>query len=233
MRRQATRYTINHPIELTLSTERHHVVTQDLSRTGMFLAMATPLPIGTVVRIAMPEADRKLHTRGTVVHSVGAPAAEALGRLPGIGIALREPCEPADELFGIGIEHLVRRSSIQPVHPRVRSALCGDLATIGLPALLTLLEHERKTGRVVLTRDHTVWIDIVEGRIVDAGSTEGRHDVRHTVMAVLDWAHGRFEFVPCELASGTVGLMPITHLLLEHARTRDEAWSEQRRVALA
>jgi hypothetical protein len=44
-------------------------------------------------------------------------------------------------------------------------------------------------------------------------------------MAALDWNRGRFEFVPCELAAGAVGLMPITHLLLEHARRRDESWS--------
>jgi DNA-binding response OmpR family regulator len=102
----------------------------------------------------------------------------------------------------------------------------GELSELGLPALLTLFEHERKSGQLVLTRDDTTaWIDLEAGRIVNARSTELIADTHTVLMSLLDWQTGHFELsasqdhgLPaCDLA------LPITHLLLEHARRRDEA----------
>lgn len=106
----------------------------------------------------------------------------------------------------------------------------GDLAEIPLPALLTMFELERKSGQLVLHRlangAHTnAWIDLEDGRIVNARSTEIHADPRSVVMGLLDWTAGQFELTtsrdeelpPCELA------LQITHLLLEHARQSDEA----------
>lgn len=213
MRRQAVRYAIHTPVELALGSERHHVHSQDLSRTGMFLPIVTSIAIGTEVKLAMPVEHRRVHTRGTIVRADPA----------GVGIALRAPCEPADELFGLGIEQLVRRcTAVQLVRPAgVPAALTGELGVIGLPAILTMLEHERQTGRLVLTGERVLWIDLVEGRIVDAGMADVVVDPYTAVMAALDQRRGRFELVPCEPES-SLGLLPITHLLLEHARRADE-----------
>src|SRR5512139_152547 len=101
----------------------------------------------------------------------------------------------------------------------------GDLSEIGLPALLTMFEHERKSGQLVICHGvATGWIDLEDGRIVNARSTELIADPRSVLMHLLDWTSGRFELstnpetrLPCELA------LPITHLLLEHARHRDES----------
>jgi len=100
----------------------------------------------------------------------------------------------------------------------------GDLAELGLPALLTMFELERKSGQLTLTHDDfTAWIDLQDGRIVNAQSTELIADPHEVLMRLLDWTTGSFELSnrcddpPCQLA------MPITHLLLEHARRRDEA----------
>ena len=102
----------------------------------------------------------------------------------------------------------------------------GELGELGLPALLTMFEHERKSGQLVLTRGTaTGWIDLDGGRIVNVRSTELISDPRSVLMSLLDWTDGQFELsagcdarLPaCELA------MPITHLLLEHARRHDEA----------
>lgn len=105
-----------------------------------------------------------------------------------------------------------------------RVVLRGTLGELGLPSLLTMFEQERKSGQLSVTHDHFVaWIDFVEGKIVRARSSEldaGSHPV---LMAVLDWKEGYFE-----LAAGTpVQTQPeleasVTHLLLEHARLRDE-----------
>lgn len=105
-----------------------------------------------------------------------------------------------------------------------RVVLRGTLAELGLPSLLTMLEQERKSGVLAVTREHHVaWIDVAQGAIVRARSTELDASSRDVMMAVLDWKDGYFE-----LSSGAGDeIVPeldttITHLLLEHARLRDE-----------
>jgi len=222
VQRQSVRYAIHHPVEVGVANERHHVHSQDLSRTGMFLPITSPFEVGTIVKLAMPVEQRRVYTRGTIVRTDSA----------GVGIALREPCEPADELFSLGIEQLVRRcAATQLVRPANQpAALSGDLSMIQLPAILTMLEHERQTGRLVLTGEHVMWIDLCEGRIVDAGMADVFEQPYACVMSALDMRRGRFELVPCEPESA-LGLMPITHLLLEHARKCDE--SGRRRITRA
>jgi hypothetical protein len=139
-------------------------------------------------------------------------------RRSGVGIALREPSDASDELFGLGIEHLVRRA----VSERMSPALQGDLAEIGLPALLTMFEHERKTCRILISTDPAITIDLIEGRIVDAAIAGSNADAWTTMMAALDLREGRFEMLRAEPLTAALGLVPITHLLLEHARVTDE-----------
>jgi len=106
-----------------------------------------------------------------------------------------------------------------------RIVLRGTLAELGLPSLLTMFEHERKSGQLALTRDQVVaWLDFVDGKVVRARSTEIAADSHTVVMNVLDWQAGYFE-----LSAGSPAVaMPdldatATQLLLEHARRRDEA----------
>jgi DNA-binding response OmpR family regulator len=106
-----------------------------------------------------------------------------------------------------------------------RVVLRGTLGDLALPSLLTMFEQERKSGQLSITREHFVtWIDFAEGRIVRARSSEldgGSHPV---LMAVLDWKDGYFELTAGTPAPGAPELeASITHLLLEHARLRDEA----------
>jgi DNA-binding response OmpR family regulator len=107
-----------------------------------------------------------------------------------------------------------------------RVVLRGALADTGLTTLLQMFEQDKKTGQLSVTHDEAVaWIDFVDGRIVRARSTEADDsDAREVLMRVLDWRQGYFE-----LAGGTPTLgkpeltQSVTHLLLEHARLRDEA----------
>jgi plasmid maintenance system antidote protein VapI len=214
-------------VELYVAGVKHPATLDDVSRSGMFIRMPEPFPTGIGVRIAMAGVDgERLETRGAIVRSVTKTART------GIGVALREPCEPADELFGLGIEHLMRRA----VSERMSPALRGEVADIGLPAVLTMLEHERKTCRLVIAGDRTITIDLVEGRIVDAVMAGSSADAWTTMMAALDLREGRFEMLRTEPRSATFGLLPITHLLLEHARVRDESRANDpvasRRVSL-
>lgn len=105
-----------------------------------------------------------------------------------------------------------------------RVMLRGVLTELGLPSLLTMLEQDRKSGNLMLTHNEIIaWIAFSQGRIVRARSSEPAPDPRSVLMSVLDWSDGYFE-----LSSGTpVDAAEIdesvTHLLLEHARRRDEA----------
>jgi DNA-binding response OmpR family regulator len=106
-----------------------------------------------------------------------------------------------------------------------RVLLRGTLEELGLPSLLTMFEQERKSGQLSVTRDHFVaWIDFVEGKIVRARSSEVEADSHSVLMSVLDWQNGYFELSSTTNTPEKPELeSTITHLLLEHARLRDEA----------
>jgi hypothetical protein len=106
-----------------------------------------------------------------------------------------------------------------------RVVLRGTLAELGLPSLLTMFEIERKTGQLAVTRDQLVaWIDFVEGKIARARSTEIDSDSRTVMMNVLDWQAGYFELWTGGAAPAVIDLdTSVAHLLIEHARLRDEA----------
>jgi len=116
----------------------------------------------------------------------------------------------------------VRRLALAS-HPE-HVVLAGSIGDVGLPAVLTLLEQERKTGRLVLRNGHTAWIDLVDGRIVDAGWSLADDHARNIVMSLLDWTTGQFKLVAGSPPRRDAAIaMPIMHLILEQARLRDEA----------
>jgi DNA-binding response OmpR family regulator len=108
-----------------------------------------------------------------------------------------------------------------------RVVLRGALTDVQLPTLLQMFEQDKKTGQLSVTRDQLVaWIDFVDGKIVRARSSELEGDARTIVMTVLDWKHGYFELAggaPTTATASDQPLTSVTHLLLEHARLRDEA----------
>lgn len=107
-----------------------------------------------------------------------------------------------------------------------RIVLRGSLTEVSLPTLLQMFEQEKKTGQLSLTRDQlAAWIDLVDGRIVRARSSENDGNGRAIVLGVLDWRAGYFELTAGVTVSGAPVEIEdsITHLLLEHARLADEA----------
>lgn len=348
VQRRSDRYTLELAVELFCDGQRQTVSLQDLSRSGMFVRLAQPLPIGARVRISINPDGTRFVTSARVTHCLDQTTARTLGRIAGAGLAFCEPTEAHDHLFALAVDRLLRarRATTSPVGMHIviadadtrllermstalgeagftvatattgmealaaclrrtpdvvlldralpmfdgfavfdqlahdealmgvpviiaseepadagpafdrgaidfvvkpftaveviararrlvtsapaaaRVVLRGTLADITLPALLTLFEQEKKTGRLVLTADHTAWIDLADGRIVGAGSSAptASPDARKTLFAILDWTRGAFELTaiapPCH--DSTLA-MPITHLLLEHARLRDES----------
>jgi DNA-binding response OmpR family regulator len=351
MRRRVARIIVNLTVELTAGGQTIRAVSQDVTPFGMFIRMATPLPVGSVVELAMSPGGTRFTTTATVVHSLAEPEARMLGRKPGIGIVFRDTLrdqadlefqgelirlietnpqiDPVDDELVIvvadqetrllerlstalgnagflvhtatnGLEalgaalsrnpdvvlaerdmpvmdgmrlleemgrqpelaaipfimmsenatDLVRLQALQlgaieylpkpftalEVVLRARRLgrlgrregervlLRGAVEQLGLPSLLTMLEQERKTGVLRLTRDETVaWLSFVDGRLVRARASDKRDDSRSTVMRILDWTAGHFE-LSAGAAEGDPELDDsVTHLLLEHARVTDEA----------
>jgi len=111
-----------------------------------------------------------------------------------------------------------------------RVVLRGTLAELGLSSLLTMFEHERKSGQLALTHEQLVaWIDFDAGKVVRARSSELQADSRTVLMRLLDWQAGYFELSAGSPAVAEPDLdATVTQLLLEHARIRDEAAARQR-----
>jgi CheY-like chemotaxis protein len=118
-----------------------------------------------------------------------------------------------------------RRLARQSQRDTERVVLRGALTDLGMPALMQMLEAEKKSGQLSVIRDQEVaWIDFVGGRIACARSSALDADSRTVLMDVLDWQDGFFELsagTPDASASAELD-GSVAHLLLEHARRRDE-----------
>jgi len=123
------------------------------------------------------------------------------------------------------VEMIARiRRIVQAPRRGDQAMLSGSLANLSVGAVLTMLEQEKKSNRLLLSNGHAAWIDVVDGRVVDAGwSLDNRHP-RAVVLEILEWTQGTFKVIACPpLRRSTSIAMPIMQLLLEQARLRDEA----------
>jgi DNA-binding response OmpR family regulator len=108
--------------------------------------------------------------------------------------------------------------------PKSQDALRGDLEQVGLPALLSFLELERKSGVVYLEPKGSLII-LDEGRPVRAKSKH-RDSVdckAEALHELLDQRSGHFEFVPGEVEEEDTIQASLSGILMEHARLQDEA----------
>lgn len=85
--RRDVRYQVRFPAQLAAGRRRLTLMTEDVSRRGVFLRTSAPLPLRELVRIqlVLPPGQLALRGHGMVVHVVQ-PGSEA--RVPGVGIQL-------------------------------------------------------------------------------------------------------------------------------------------------
>jgi CheY-like chemotaxis protein len=143
-----------------------------------------------------------------------------LGRLDAYRAGVRDyiPRPFLDEELVIRI-HRIAAPAVAPT-----TGLRGNLVDIGLGTLLSLLEFERKSGILALTRtNELVRVFVADGRLVKLETGAGRSGGRERLMRLLDWRDGQFEFAPSVVtARDEIGMASVAVLLLEHARRRDE-----------
>jgi hypothetical protein len=104
----------------------------------------------------------------------------------------------------------------------------GDLSQIRLVDILSLLMAERKTGKVTLTKGHTLAEIFVEGGEIShatAGSRSGEEAVYH----MMAWTVGRFAYVPDEKPDSKTIDTP-TKQILATSTQRVREWERIRRA---
>jgi len=124
---------------------------------------------------------------------------------------------------------------VEPAPRQPEALLTGQLASFPLTSILTMLEHDHATCRVLVyppsdanptaegslewhVREYTQQafrIDLVTGRIVAASGGD------HALWRALDCVDGRFEIVALAAQPAVPGLS-VTQVVLEHARQCDE-----------
>lgn len=104
------------------------------------------------------------------------------------------------------------------------SGLRGALGDISLGTLLSLFEFERKSGVLLMLHEGDIArVFVSEGRVLKVEASRGGITPRDRLMRLLDWRGGHFEFSPCAVGGRDEIGVPITQILLEHARRSDEA----------
>ncbi|MBK9754316.1 MAG: DUF4388 domain-containing protein [Nannocystis sp.] len=127
-------------------------------------------------------------------------------------------------IVGAVQQHL-REVSARPAPEPGRLGIAGTLEQVGLPALLTMLELEHKTGVLTLLRrdpPREACLYIVAGRVHGA-HLAGRQPLHRAaaVYELLRWDSGRFEFVARPVAQRDEIGLSTGELLLEGARRID------------
>jgi hypothetical protein len=105
-----------------------------------------------------------------------------------------------------------------------RSILRGELDRIGLCTLLTILEMERRSGLLVLSRPRQLGrLHIRDGLIIRA-RIEGarRQSGPEAVYQMLTWGDGQFELWHTEIEGRDEIRQRTTYLLMEGMRRLDE-----------
>ena len=112
---------------------------------------------------------------------------------------------------------------VAPLAPVANPGLRGNLVDIGLATLLSLFEFERKSGILLLLRNGEIArVFVADGHILKVEANRIHGPAKQRLMMLLDWQDGQFEFSPCSIGGRDELGIPVTQLLLEHAKLRDE-----------
>jgi uncharacterized protein (TIGR02266 family) len=123
------------------------------------------------------------------------------------------------------VERVLNRSRAQAGAGGNR-ALRGDLSHVALPSVLSLAEMERRTGSLLLVRDdETITLLLKDGAVVRIDLPARYADKKgiERFFHALDWTQGQFELSAIEVDVEDELQLPISFVLLEHARRQDEA----------
>jgi CheY-like chemotaxis protein len=129
----------------------------------------------------------------------------------------------SDEELVTRAERVLARAVGQPTMTDKRT-LRGDLAHMGLSAVLTLMELERMSGVLLIVGSSIARVYLRQGRPlrieIDESPVHGTADPR--IGKLLSWREGQFELAASEPACVDQLDTTVSALLLEQARLADE-----------
>jgi uncharacterized protein (TIGR02266 family) len=150
-------------------------------------------------------------------------AARLRGYRLGVDDFLSKPFQGAELVARV--ERVLNRSRAQAGAGGNR-ALRGDLSQVALTSVLSLAEMERRTGSLLLVHgDETVTLLLREGAVlrIDLPAKHAHKQGIERFFHALDWKEGQFELSAIEVDAPDELQLPISFVLLEHARKQDEA----------
>jgi CheY-like chemotaxis protein len=137
------------------------------------------------------------------------------------------PEEVLARLHGVLARHKTRPSAAAAASGQGGQGLRGDLEHVKLGSLMSFLESEKRSGRLLLDngRDRAV-LEIINGALAGVENLGNYSHAHDRVFELLDWTSGSFEFAQLDESNmdrPTGEPTPMTYLLMEHARRADEA----------
>jgi CheY-like chemotaxis protein len=138
------------------------------------------------------------------------------------------PEEVLARLHGVLARHKTRPSAVAAASSgQSGQGLRGDLEHVKLGSLMSFLESEKRSGRLLLDngRDRAV-LEIINGALAGVENLGNFAHAHDRVFELLDWTTGTFEFAQLDESNmdrPDGEPTPMTYLLMEHARRADEA----------
>jgi CheY-like chemotaxis protein len=131
-------------------------------------------------------------------------------------------------LYGVLARHKTRPSAVAAsTTGHTGQGLRGDLEHVKLGSLMSFLESEKRSGRLLLDngRDRAV-LEIINGALAGVENLGNYSHAHDRVFELLEWTTGNFEFAQLDESNmdrPDGEPTQLTYLLMEHARRADEA----------
>jgi uncharacterized protein (TIGR02266 family) len=117
------------------------------------------------------------------------------------------------------LDRILARYERAPGGAMNTKTLSGDLDQVSLASLLGHLDEEKKSGVLLVVREHEqATLFIAGGRVVKCDLPRDDLEGPDKVLWVLGWTQGRFEFAPQDVPSADEIRMPVSALLAEYKR---------------
>lgn len=215
------------------------------ARAGFDRAVAT-LPDMVMVDVALPDVDgywvtkrirseqnRLGSTPILLVSQKEDPEARLEGLALGADVFLAAPFKyeeliaQVEALMGMARRLQAKRDSIHAdaVPSAKEMAFQGDLAQISIATTLTMLEMERRTGRLDIKAESKplISIDLVDGAVACTRKGKVELEAIRVLREAVTWMRGTASFTPGQVESKDRPRRPTGMLLLEAIRLNDEA----------
>jgi hypothetical protein len=241
-RREVVRLCVGARVSVLSGKSRQPGHLRNLSRYGAFVCCTPPPEVGAIVKLLL-ESEGGVHTlaMGLVAYQITDATSARLGSPPGIGVRFQQPLDAAVAAPRRALPRASSRNPtsvqeptqrmIPPMLKELRVAcraaedaaprFAGELAEVGVPYLLAMVERTQRSCRLRLTCGaESATIDFANGTIVTAQMASRALPADDVVSMVMRWQDGTFAMAPAVASTPTVATKSIAEHLVEFERRR-------------